>query len=218
MPGMLSLTVKARSQRKVNAIRKDGGLPAVLYGRHEANTAIEITARDFEKVFKSAGESTVIELTGLGATKQALIHEVDIDPVTGIYRHADFYVIEKGQKVTVSVPLVFNGVSLAVKDQGGILVKVMHELEMEVDPTELPHEIEVDISTLTTLESQIAIKDLKLPKSAVLTLDVEELVAMISVAKDEPEEPAAPIDLSAIETSVERGKKEEEGAPEESAE
>jgi ribosomal protein L25 (general stress protein Ctc) len=62
------------------------------------STPIQISLKDFEKVFKTAGESTVIELTGLGAPKQALIHDVDIDPVTGSIRHADFYVIEKGQR------------------------------------------------------------------------------------------------------------------------
>lgn len=213
MPRMLTLTIKERSQSKPEAIRKEGSIPAVLYGRSEASTPIELNRKDFEKVFKSAGESTVIELKGVGASKQALIHDVDVDPVTGTMRHADFYIIEKGQKVTVPVPLSFVGTSAAVKDLGGILVKVMHELTMEVDPTELPHEIEVDTTLLSTLESQITIKDLKLPPSATIEVDMEEVVAMISVAKDEPEEPAAPIDLSAIETSVERGKKEEEGAP-----
>jgi large subunit ribosomal protein L25 len=209
---MHTLSIQERSGSKNTAIRAAGSVPAVLYGRHEKNTPIQISLKDFEKVFKTAGESTVIELTGLGAPKQALIHDVDIDPVTGSIRHADFYVIEKGQKVTVPVPLSFVGVSAAVKDLGGILVKVMHELEMEVDPTELPHEIAVDISKLATLDDQITVADLKIPASAELQVDKEEVVAMVSVAKDEPEEPAGPVDLSAIETSVERGKKEEEGA------
>lgn len=214
---MLTLTVMKRSEGKPQALRKKGLLPAVLYGRHEASTPIEVDLKSFDKLFKAAGESTVIELTGLGAPKQALIHDIDMDPVTGALRHADFYVIEKGQKVTVSVPLEFVGVSAAVKDQGGILVKVMHELEIEVDPSELPQHIEVDITSLTSLDSQIKVADLKLPKSAVVQVDAEELVAMVDTAKDEPEEPAAPVDLSAIETSVERGKKEEEAAPAEEA-
>lgn len=213
MRRMLTLAVRKRSTGKAQALRAKGVLPAVIYGRSETSTPIEVNLKDFDKLFKAAGESTVIELSGLGEPKQALIHDIDMDPVTGALRHADFYVIEKGQKVTVSVPLSFVGVSAAVKDLGGILVKVMHELEIEVDPSELPHEIEVDISALATLDSQVKIADLTLPKSAVLQLDGDELVAMIDTAKDEPEEPAAPVDLSAIETSVERGKKEEEEAP-----
>lgn len=212
MRRMLTLEVTKRSAGKPDVLRKKGLLPAVLYGRHEASTPIEVDMRAFDRLFKEAGESTVIELSGLGTPKQALIHDIDMDPVTGVVRHADFYVIEKGQKVTVSVPLEFVGTSLAVKDLGGILVKVMHELEIEVDATELPQAIEVDIASLTTLDSQIKVADLKLPKSAVIQVDAEELVAMIDTAKEEAEEVAAPIDLSAIETSVERGKKEEEGA------
>lgn len=209
---MLTLEVKARSKGKPEVLRRKGLLPAVLYGRHEASTPIEVDMRTFDKLFKEAGESTVIELSGLGTPKQALIHDIDMDPVTGALRHADFYVIEKGQKVTVSVPLEFVGTSAAVKDQGGILVKVMHELEIEVDATELPQMIEVDISALSSLDSQVKVSDLKLPKSAVIQIDADELVAMIDTAKEESEEPAAPVDLSAIETSVERGKKDDEAA------
>ena len=214
---MHTLAIKERASTKNSAIREAGSIPAVMYGRHEKSTPIEIELKAFEKIFKTAGESTVIELTGLGSAKQALIHEVDTDPVTGTPRHADFYVIEKGQKVTVSVPLAFVGVSSAVKDHGGILVKVIHELEIEVDPTELPHEIEVDISRLATLDDQVTVKDLNLPVSAVPQIEMDEVVAMVSIAKDEPEEPAGPVDLSAIEVEK-KGKKEEEGAEGESAE
>jgi large subunit ribosomal protein L25 len=113
--------------------------------------------------------------------------------------------------VTVAVPLEFEGVSPAVKDLGGILTKVMHELELTCEPSDLPHAIHVDISALAALDSQIKVSDLQLPKSAELSVDADEVVAMISTAQEETEE-AAPMDLSAIETSVERGKKEEEAA------
>jgi large subunit ribosomal protein L25 len=206
----MELTVAKRdSKKKAHSLRKEGVLPAVVYGRSEESTPIAIDRKQFEKVFRAAGESTVIVLKGLGGDKNALINEVDFDPVSGEPIHADFYAIEKGQKVTVSVPLEFEGTSPAVKDLGGILVKVMHELEIECDPTELPHSIHVDVSKLATLEDQIKIKDLTLPKSAKVSIDSDEVVAMIDVAKEEVE--AAPVDISAIEISEERGKKPEEG-------
>lgn len=208
----MELTVTKRDTgTKVKALRKEGVLPAVVYGRSQESTPISINRKDFEKVFKAAGESTVITLTGLDGAKQALIQQVDVHPVSGAPLHADFYAIEKGQTVTVSVPLEFDGVAPAVKDLGGILTKVMHEIEIECEPGELPHAIHVDVSTLATLEDQIKVKDLKFPPSAKLSIDTDEVVAIVSVAKDEPVE-VAPMDLSAIETSVERGKKEEEGA------
>lgn len=208
----MELTVTKRDRgTKVNALRKEGVLPAVVYGRSQESTPVSINRKDFERVFKAAGESTVITLTGLDGAKQALIQQVDVHPVSGAPLHADFYAIEKGQTVTVSVPLEFDGVAPAVKDLGGILTKVMHEIEIECEPAELPHAIHVDVSALATLEDQIKVKDLKFPPSAKLSIDTDEVVAMISVAKEEPVE-TAPMDLSAIETSVERGKKEEEGA------
>lgn len=211
----MELTVQKReSGKSPHSLRLAGVLPAVVYGRSQESTPISVDAKTFGKVFHKAGESTVITLVGLGEEKQALIHDVEFDAVTGTPIHADFYAIEKGQKVTVSVPFEFDGVAPAVKDLGGILTKVMHEIEIECEPKDLPHAIHVDVSKLATLEDQIKIKNLIFPASAKISVDADEVVAMISVAKEEVEEVAAPVDLSAIEISEERGKKEEEAAPE----
>ena len=194
----MDLTVEKREiQTKPKSLREKGILPAVIYGRKEESTPIAIDAKQFEKVFKAAGESTVLTLKGLDQDKQALIQEVDFDAVSGEPLHADFYVIEKGQTVTVSVPFEFAGVSPAVKDKGGILVKVMHELEVECEPKDLPRAIRVDVSSLVELEDQIKIKDLGLSAALKLSIDTDEVVAMIDVAKEEPVE-AAPVDISAI--------------------
>lgn len=211
----MELTVSKREKgMSAKALRNKGILPAVMYGRKEESTPIAIDAKIFKKLYHTAGESSVITLKGLGGDKDVLINEVDFDVVTGEPIHADFYAIAKGQKVTVSVPLEFDGVSPAVKDLGGILTKVMHELEIECEPKDLPHAIHVDISKLVTLEDQIKVSDLSLPATAKISVDADEVVAMISVAQDEPVEEAPAADLSAIEISEERGKKpgEEEGA------
>jgi len=210
----MELTAEKRDiSKNTNTLRREGVIPAVIYGRGEDSTPIALNRKEFDKVFKKAGESTVIKLSGLGTDKDVLIHDVDTHPVTGETLHADFYAIQKGQKVTVSVPLEFEGVSPAVKDLGGILTKVMHELEVECEPSKLPHAITVDISKLVTLEDQLKIADLGLPADIIPSEEAEEVVAMISVAQDEPvDAPAA--DISSIEISEERGKKEEEAAPE----
>ncbi|HXK31325.1 MAG TPA: 50S ribosomal protein L25 [Candidatus Paceibacterota bacterium] len=206
----MDLTVEKRdSKQKAKSFRDKGVLPAVIYGRKEESTPIAINRKAFEKVFKAAGESTVLTLKGLGQDKQALIQEVEYDAVSGEPLHADFYAIEKGQRVTVSVPLQFIGTAPAVKDKGGILVKVIHELEIECEPKDLPQAISVDVSNLVELDSQIKIKDLGIPAALKLNIDTDEVVAMIDVAKDEPVE-APPVDISAIEISEERGKKAED--------
>jgi large subunit ribosomal protein L25 len=211
----MELTVEKRDiKSNTNSLRAKGIMPAVIYGRSEESTPISIDLKHFQKVFKAAGESTVISITGLGVAKDALIHDVSFDVMSGTPIHADFYAIQKGQTVTVSVPLEFDGIAPAVKDFGGILTKVMHEIELECEPKDLPHAIHVDISKLVALDSQILVSDLKLPKTAKINVEMEDVVATITTLVEESEEPVAPTDLSAIEISEDRGKKEEEETPE----
>lgn len=212
---MITLTaVKRDLKEDVEALRKAGKIPAVFYGPKEKSTPITILTKDFIKVFKKAGESSVVVLKEGNDEHETLIHEVDVHPLTGAPRHADFYVIEKGKKVKVHVPLVYTGVSGAVKDLGGILVKVLRELEIEAAPKDLPHELTVDISSLTELSSVITAKDIKIPSNITLIANPDEIVASIAVAKEEVEE-VKPIDMSAIEVEK-KGKEAKEG--EESAE
>lgn len=186
-------------------------MPAVFYGPKQESTSITLDAKEFGKVWKKAGESSVIILKDTaGAEYETLIHEVDIHPLSGEPRHADFYVIEKGKKVEVSVQLTFSGVSPAVKDKGGILVKVHREIEIEAAPRDLPHDLIVDISKLVELTDVIKAKDLSLPKGVELKINPEEVVASISEAKEEVEEVPAAIDMSAIEVEA-KGKEVKEG-------
>src|SRR4051812_32799080 len=114
---MVSLKVIERDLKiKPDEVRKSGMLPAVFYGKKEASTPISISMKDFLKVWKQAGESSVVSLETADGTKESLIHDVDFDPVTGKPRHADFYVFEKGHKVEVEIPIEFEGVSPAIKD------------------------------------------------------------------------------------------------------
>lgn len=212
---VITLAAKARTEKgkRVAALFTAGDMPAVVYGPKQDSMPITVSAKAFEKVFRDAGESSVVELSGVTAEPlQVLIHEVDQDPVTSIPRHADFYAIEKGAKVEVAVPLEFIGESPAVK-AGHNLVKVIHELEIEAAPADLPHSINVDISVLANVGDQVHVKDIVLPKGVSLKVDAEEVVALIQEVQEEKEEVAAPIDMDAIEVEK-KGKEEgaEEGA------
>jgi len=214
---MLSLTVERREGSKNEALRKAGKIPAVFYGPKEASTSIAVSLAEFKKIWKKAGESSVVILKDGTHEHEALINDVDIHPVSGIVRHADFYVIEKGKKVKVHTPIVFDGVSPAVKDKGGILVKVLRELEIEAAPKDLPHEIRVDISPLAELNSAIHASDIQLPHGVTLVTKAEEIVASIAEAKEEVEEAPKAIDMSSIEVEA-KGKEAKEGeAPAEGA-
>lgn len=218
------LTLKAEN-RDINiapdAIRKAGNIPAVFYGKKEASTPISIPRIDFLKVWKEAGESSVVTLDTPDGSKESLIKDVDLDPVSGAPRHADFYVFEKGHKVEVALPIEFEGVSPAVKDLGGSLVQVMHELKVEAMPKDLPHNITIDISSLAQFGDQILAQDVKLPSGVELKVGPEEVVVTVSAPREEKEEEAAPIDLSSIEVEK-KGKEEDaegsEGGSEEKAE
>ena len=208
---MLTLKAEIRdTHTKPAVVRKAGKIPAVFYGKKEASTPISIPKIDFLKVWKRAGESSVVTLETSKGIKESLIQDVDLDPITGVPRHADFYVFEKGHKVVVALPLEFVGVSLAVKDQGGMLVKVLHELKVEAMPKDLPYNINVDMGSLANFGDQILAKNIALPKGVELKEHPEEVVALVSAPREEKEEEvAAPVDLSEIEV-MKKGKVEEE--------
>jgi large subunit ribosomal protein L25 len=215
---MLTLNVEKRDPKTTLAsIRKAGKMPAVFYGKKEKSTSIEIPYAIFEKTLKTAGESSILHLSGEGIDVDVLIKEVDRDPVTDKPRHADFYAIEKGKKLEIKVPIVFVGVAPAVKDLAGVLVKVMHEIEIEALPKDLPHNIEVDISTLATFDSVVAVKDIKVPAGVEIKAKPEDVIASVYEPKEEVVE-EAPVDLSAIEVTK-KGKEAKEGeVPAEGAE
>ena len=131
---MLTLTVTPRDAKESpDALRKKGTVPAVLYGPKEPAMSISVDARVLESLWKQAGETTVITLQGAGETKETLIHDVQFHPVSGRMLHADFYVLEKGKKIEIAVPLVFVGEAPAEK-AGHIVVKTLYEIEIEVLP------------------------------------------------------------------------------------
>lgn len=206
---------KRTGKQDLKSLRAEGFIPAVIYGRKEESTPIKLSKKNFVTVLKTAGESSIISLKGLKDDKEALVHDVDYDPITSEPRHVDFYAIEKGKKLTMKVPLEFVGVSPAVKELNGILVKVLHELEIEVLPKDLPQHIEVDIAPIVDFDTSLHVKDITLPEGVVAITGDDEVVALASVAveevfEDETETP----DLESIEVEK-KGKEEgEEVAPE----
>ncbi|MBI2618211.1 50S ribosomal protein L25 [Candidatus Kaiserbacteria bacterium] len=205
-----TLAVRIRKGKKsLKELRKGKEMPAVFYGPKETSTPIAVETHTFKKIWRNAGESTVIELKGDGISKEALIYDVDFDPITGEPRHADFYVMEKGKKVTVEVPLEFIGVSPAVKELGGVLVKVLHDIKIEVLPKDLPRHIEVDVSPLVTFESKIFVKDIVIPARVVLLSTPDEVVALVNEVKEEEEIVPEPVSIEDIEVEK-KGKQEEE--------
>lgn len=209
------LTLKASPReilgKKIKSFREKGLLPAVIYGAGENSKPIALNLKEFERVWSKAGESSIIELEIGGDKKNVLIAEVQRDPLKDVPIHADFQVLRMDEKIEAEVPINFIGESPAVKNLGGVLVKVLHELEIEALPADLPAVLEVDISGLANLDDRFLVKDLKLPNGVKVLASSEEVIILVEEPKAEEIPVEAPT-LEDIEVVGKKGKKEEEGA------
>ena len=205
---MITLEVQARDgSDSPELLRERGVIPAVFYGPKESATPIAIDSLRLERLWREAGETTIVRLTGIGEEKDALIHDVQFHPVTGKLQHADFYVLEKGKKITLKVPLEFKGQAPAEK-AGHIIVKTLHEVEIEVTPQELPHSLPVDLSSLENVGDHITAARIPLPASASLVTSADEIVVSVKEFKEETAE-ITPAPETIIEGAEAKG---EEGA------
>lgn len=180
---MTTLNVETK-QGKNQSIRAAGKIPAVLYGAGKSGVLLQIDALTFKKFYQEYGESHTFTLKTPEGDVEALIHSIQEHPVDNNIIHVDFYAIEKGKPVTVSVPVHFDG---DFKVPGGVLVKSMTEIEMEVLPKDIPEDFHVDVSLLKELHDSVKISDLKLPASAKVS-DLEASIASVTTQKEEVED------------------------------
>ncbi len=173
--------------RKVKAVRRAGFVPAVIYGRGLEPLIIQVPIKDFEKVYTEAGESTLVYLDVSGQSYPTIIHDIVKDPINDKIQHADFYKVNLDEKIHAKISLSFIGESLAVKGLGGILVKNISELEVEGLPQDLPHNIEVDISSLNQFNDHILVKDLPISNKIIIKAKLEDIVALIQEPISEEE-------------------------------
>lgn len=202
-------------QGKGSTLRREGIVPAVLYGHGIKTQAIQIERKAFAKVLKAAGHTSLINLF-LGTTKHTvLVREIQLHPVKSSLLHVDFYQVRLDEKITAHVPLFFTGESPAVKDRGGVLVRNLDELELEALPQDLPHNIEIDISTIQAFDEPIRVADLKLPSGVELLHEPDEVITLVQPPRTAEELEAdlaeeATEDVSSVE-GVKEEKESEEG-------
>jgi large subunit ribosomal protein L25 len=150
-------TVLGNSVRK---LRKQGLLPAVLYGQNFNSLPIQIDKKTFLKLYKQVGKTNVIDLSVDSQTLPVIVQDLDIDPVFGDVRHVDFLVVNLKQKVKVTVPIQYIGTPIGVKQLGAVLAVNLDELEIEVLPEKIPDFITVDVTNLTNIHDSISVADL----------------------------------------------------------
>ena len=215
----MDLSVQNRDEisKNIKEVREKGYILAELYGHKMENKHLAVKKEDFRKAHKEAGESSVINLVLDGKKIPALIHEVKLDYVSGETQHVDFYGVRMDEKITAGVAFEFIGESPAVKTHGGVVNKNIQEIEVEALPSDLPHSILVDISTLTEIGQTIYIKDLSLPKGVEVLVDPETAVVGIAAPRVEEVVPVIPVDISEVKVESEEKKAEREAKKAEGA-
>ncbi len=219
---MLTLSAKIRNKdEKIKLPKKENILAGVLYGPEIKNITVILDLKEFKKIYSQAGESSLLSLEEKSSedTKKTskfsvLVHDIQFDPISGEPKHVDFYQPVLTKEVEVSVPIVFEGESSAVKDLAGTLVKEIQELRVKALPKDLPHEIRVNINSLKNFYDKILIKDLSLPDTVKIQKKLDEILATVVPPAKVEEELAKPIEekVEEVEKVEKKEKKEEEVA------
>jgi large subunit ribosomal protein L25 len=212
----LSAEIRAKIKKGTGVLLQKGGVPAVLYGPKIKNLNLKVDLKEFKKVYREAGESSLFTLKVEGQKDKflVLIHDIQLDPISGEPIHVDFYQPALDEEVEATVPLVFEGEASAVKTLGGTLVKNISEIDVKALPQKLPREIKVNIEKLKTFEDVILVGDLQPPEGVKFSREAEEILVSVSPPEKEelrpkeekPEEPKE----EAKEVSADKAKEKEE--------
>lgn len=198
---MEALDLKAETRqavgKHVKQLRREGYVPAVVYGKNKETDLIQIEVKALNKVLTEAGTHQLIALqVGKKKPLMTLARDIQRDSIKRSFLHVDFYAVNMREKVTAEVPLVFVGTSPAVRDLGGVLVHGLNEIEIECLPADLLASIEVNVDSLAQYNDMITVADLKVPGTIAILTDSESMVAKVEApvtaeALEELEAPAA---------------------------
>ncbi len=210
----LELKAEARSTtgKGLGQLRRQGFVPAVVYGKGVEADPIQIEAKVLRKVLAQAGTHQLIALQiGSKKPRMTLARDIQIDAVKRNVVHVDFYAVNMREKVTAEVPLVFVGVSPAVKDLNGILVHGLSEVEIECLPADLVSSIEVNVEGLTELDGMLTVADLVVPSTIAILSDPESMIAKVEPPRlEEVLEEGAPVSAEPEVLTGAKEKKEED--------
>lgn len=174
--------------RKVKKLRRDGMLPANIYGKKVESVSVQVSLQDFNEVYSEVGETGLVNLKLNGETRPTLIHHVQLDPVTDLPLHTDFLQVDLHEKVRATVPIEFTGESPLEKSGEGIVVPQMREIEVEALPMDLPEKIVVDISGLGAVGDGVKVADLNVDRSKVTLKEEDPERIVVNVEEPAKEE------------------------------
>ncbi|MCR4324690.1 MAG: 50S ribosomal protein L25 [Candidatus Curtissbacteria bacterium] len=191
--------------KKVKTLRKEGVIPAHVFGHKIETIHVQVNAEDFKKVFEKAGETGIIDLSIDKDKRPVMVRAIQVHPMTDDPLHIDFYQVNLTEKVNVNVPLEIVGEAPAEEKKVGLLLTPVSEIEVEALPTDIPENLEVDVSRLAAIGDEIKIKDLPIDRDKVEVMSDEELVvAQIGeLVTKEMEEVEAEIEAEQAEVEAE---------------
>lgn len=207
--------------RRPEQVRSEGMIPAVLYGSNQPSRAISVDAREFVRIYRLAGESTLVDLAVDGTDLvKVLIHDVQHEPLQGIVTHVDLFQVDMNREVEAQIRIHLVGEAPAVRELGGTLVQTLEELDVRCLPAVLIPEIKVDVGVLKTFSSVIHVGDLLVPEGMRVFNNDKETVAIIEAPRSEEElaqlDKVVSEDIAAVEVEK-KGKEAEPAAADEGA-
>ncbi len=201
----LTLSANTRdSATKVNALRRSGRVPGVVYGYKTETASFDCDEAAVTRAYAKAGENTLVELDLAGKKVPVLFHGVQVHPVTDKVIHVDFYAVDLTKEIEVPVPVHIHGEAPAVKNFAGILVTPLDHVTVRCLPTALPKEFVLDVSSLTDLHSTLTVAALAVPKGVTILEEPDTMLALIQEKRVEVEEtPATPAEGEAAAAGAE---------------
>jgi large subunit ribosomal protein L25 len=216
---LLDAEIRSVAGKAVKRLRREGFVPAVVYGHHTAPMSLQVKERALHQALRVAGTNHLITLSlpGESAPKMVLVRELQRDSLNHAMMHVDFYEVIMTEKITSDLPIVLVGESKLVKSGNGLLFQGLDSIEIECLPGDLPPEIKIDLSTLTEVDQAVMVRDLTLGEAVQILTDLDEVVVKILPPQVE-EVVAAPAvaEVAEVEVLTKKPKAEEE-EPEEAA-
>lgn len=214
----LSATIRTILGKKVKTLRRANQIPAVLYGHGIESRSVAVPEGEFLSTYRTAGETSLLDIAVDGKPVKAFIKEVRRSPVSGKIIHVDFQAVRMTEKIKASVPVVVRGEAKAVKELGAVLVRSLNHVDLECLPQDLPHEVEVEVRHLAAIGEMIRVGDLRIPPQVHVFTRPETVVVIIEKKKEEAVAPvvaaATAPDLTQMKTEGELKREEKQAKAE----
>lgn len=204
--------------KKVKQLRREGFLPANVYGKGLNSTSIQVKMADFEKIYKEVGDTGLIGLSFDGKTKPVLVKSIQMNFQNHTPLHVDFFQVNLKEKVKAVVPLVIVGEAEAVVNKVGEMIQAQSDVEVEALPDKLPESIEVNVESLAELGAQITVGDVTVPEEVTILTDPTQTIVKIAEIKAPEPEPEAAEGEEGAEGAAAEGDGGESGSEEKPAE